>query len=270
MIPPETHIYVYEVQGDMDFDPPSPPSSFVGLWNEQGFSYLFFTAPEDWYVKDRICSPRELPFTRHEMRYKDWQRGLPAEGLRVAGVSFVPADHRGPPPGAIILDPSVVFGDGSHPTTRSCLRSVEYIVQREQVNSLLDLGTGTGILSLAAAAMGIENVLAVDRNRLAVATALENVRVNSLSSIIQVRHGEARWFLDEPFDVVVANLPFHVLRDLVPLRGVTVHKWWVVSGIYRDQSAILEELFSELGFQCHRHQHDPPWLTFIAHNENIR
>jgi ribosomal protein L11 methyltransferase len=265
MIPSDANIYVYEVRGDMDFEPPSPPSSFVGLWNEQGYSYLFFTSPEDQYVNNRICAAHQLPFSCHEMRYEDWQKGLPEEGLHVAGVSFFPVDSRCQPPGAIFLDPSVVFGDGSHPTTLSCLRSIEHIVQTEQVNSLLDLGTGTGILSLAAAAMGIENILAVDNNRLAVETALENVRANSLSSAIQVQLGEAGWFLDEPFDVVVANLPFHVFRDLVQFRGVNIHKWWIASGIYRDQGAILEELFTDQGFRCYRHQHTPPWTTFIAH-----
>jgi len=222
MISPETILYVYELHGDLNHDLPFPPASFIGLWNEEEFSYLFFTAPEDEYIKGVVDSGRVLFESRHEMKYEDWQVGLPADGLQLGGIHFVPRDHPYPPPGAIVLDPSVVFGDGTHPTTAASLSFMQHIVHSHHIESMLDLGTGTGILALAAVAMGVTRVVAVDKNKLAVRTARENVEANSAASVITIHEGEARLFIDEPFDLVAANLPFQVLRDLVTLNGADV------------------------------------------------
>ena len=262
MISPDALLYIYEIRGEMRDEIFIPPSSFVGLWNEEDFSYLFFTATEDDYVGRLVSSWGGALSSRHEMRYKDWQTGVPPGGVYVGGFIFVSADHPVPPPGSLLLDPSVVFGDGSHPTTVSCLRFTEEIIRKRHVGSMLDLGTGTGILALAAAAMGVERILAVDRNHLAALTAAENVRMNSLSSKVEVVEGEARLFLDRPFDLVAANLPFNILRDLIPLKEVPLHKAWIVSGIDARQGEVLIELFAEQGFQLLEHCADPPWVTF--------
>ena len=197
-------------------------------------------------------------------RSGDWQTGLPPHGIKVAGVCFVNPDHPAPPPEALLLDPSVVFGDGSHPTTNCCLGFMEEIIRAELITSMLDLGTGSGILALAAARMGVKRVLAVDKNRLAVRTARENVKVNALDAVIRVQEGEARLFIDQPFDLVTANLPFHVLRELIPLKGAALHRFWIVSGINEQQGETLKELFSDLGYETCRHSVDHPWVTFTT------
>lgn len=267
MISPDALLYIYEIRGELREDLFAAPSSYVGRWNEDEFSYLFFIAPEDDYVNSLISAGRGVLSSRHEMRYRDWQTGVPAGGLAVGGLAFVSADHPTPPASSILLDPSVVFGDGSHPTTVSCLRFMEEIVRTHSTESMLDLGTGSGILALAAAALGVQRILAVDRNHLATLTAKENVRMNFPSSRIEVVEGEARLFIDRPFDLVTANLPFTVLRDLIPLRGVPLQKIWVVSGIDSRQGEVLIELFSDQGFELLDHRADPPWVTFVAANK---
>jgi ribosomal protein L11 methyltransferase len=264
MIPPDTLLYIYEIRGDPGDRISNPPASFIGLWNEEGFSYLFFTKPEDEYVNDQICGSGLLLGSRHEMQYGDWQTGIPAQGIKVEGVCFVSPDHPSPPPDAILLDPSVVFGDGSHPTTNSCLRFMEEIIRAETITSMLDLGTGSGILALAAARMGVTRIVAIDKNRLAVRTAIENVKANRLVDVISIEEGEARLFIDQPFDLVAANLPFHVLRELVPLKAASLHRFWIVSGINEQQGETLKELFSEQGYDTCRHSADPPWVTFTT------
>jgi ribosomal protein L11 methyltransferase len=264
MISPDALLYIYEIRGDPGDNLADPPSSFVGLWNEEGFSYLFFTKPEDQYVDDAIRTCELGLGSRHEVRYGDWQTGLPPHGIQVAGLHFVRRDHPSPPPEALLLDPSVVFGDGSHPTTICCLRFMQEIIRAKSITSMLDLGTGSGILALAAARIGVRSILAVDRNRLAFRTATENIRANSLETVIRVREGEARLFIDQPFDLVAANLPFHVLRELIPLRAASLHKFWIVSGINEKQAETLKELFSEQDYEICRQTADPPWLTFTA------
>ncbi|MBM3302551.1 MAG: 50S ribosomal protein L11 methyltransferase [Deltaproteobacteria bacterium] len=269
MIPLDATLYVYELRGDVVSGVSDPPASFIGLWNEEEFSYLFFTAAEDAYVADISISTHMEVGARHEMKYADWQAGLPAGGIELAGVRFVSADHPSPPPGSVVLDPSVVFGDGTHPTTAATLGFLRELVQSHGIGSMLDLGTGTGILALAAASMGMSRIVAVDKNKLAVKTAKKNVKVSSYSSVIEVQEGEARWFVGRPFDCVAANLPFQVLRDLATGPGMDLHRFWVVSGINSDQAAVLKDLFVERGFLIGRERKDPPWVTFTAANSAL-
>jgi ribosomal protein L11 methyltransferase len=136
------------------------------------------------------------------------------------------------------------------------------IVSGHGISSLLDLGTGTGILALGAARMGIGRILAIDRNRLAIQTALANVEANVLTHVVRVERGEARWFMDEPFDLVAANLPFHVLRDLATHRKSDIHKFWIVSGINEGQAKVVKEIFAERQYSILDEIENPPWVTF--------
>ncbi|MCA1961872.1 MAG: 50S ribosomal protein L11 methyltransferase [Desulfomonile sp.] len=264
MIHPDTLLYVYEVPGDRRDVPPAAPATFIGLWNEDECTYFFFSGPEEEYVRSVVCSNSSIPHSVHEVHYRDWQDGLPREGLTVAGVQFVPSDMSNPPRDAVLLDPSVAFGDASHPTTLSCLRAMGRVFRMQTVNSFLDLGTGTGILALAAVRMGARRVLAVDRNVLAVNTARKNVEANSLCGIIMVREGDVRHFFETRYDLVAANLPFHVLREICVLDGANSHRTWVVSGISKNQGRTLVELFSEQGYRLIYEWADPPWVTFVV------
>jgi ribosomal protein L11 methyltransferase len=100
------------------------------------------------------------------------------------------------------LDPNVVFGTGYHPTTRTCLQALWEIYQEERPRKVLDLGTGSGILALAAAKWGAEKVLAIDCNGLAAETALRNVLSNGESHRIEVRMGKAEGFIEEEADLI--------------------------------------------------------------------
>jgi ribosomal protein L11 methyltransferase len=260
MIRSDARLYIYEIRGEIG-EPSEAPSSYIGLWNEDDFTYLFFTRTEDEFVNRLIGSNASQSF-RHEMDYRDWQTGLPAEGLLVGSLQFLAADYLNPPSHAILLDPSVVFGDGNHPTTGSCLSLLEQIITSDHVESMLDLGTGTGILSLAAAKMGLKHILAADKNRLAFRTASENVRLNKFESVIKVVEGEARLFLDRPYELAAANLPFGVLRDLAVRQGADLPTYWVISGINEQQGVVLKDLFFESGYKLIQEHQDHPWVTF--------
>jgi ribosomal protein L11 methyltransferase len=271
MISPDTLLHIYEVQGEVDVSASSVPATFVGLWNEEQFAYLFFTAAEDDFVAGILSEAALSVSSRHIIRYGDWQAGVPDKGVIAGGVQFVAGDCGSPPRGALLLDPSVVFGDGDHPTTLSCLREIEKLARSAHIYSLLDLGAGSGILALAAAAMGVRRIVAVDKNRLAARVARRNVELNSLSSVIQVVEGEARSFITNPFDIVAANLPFQVLRELAGLNAVKLHRFWIISGINAAQAEVLEELFIEQGYETlTRRQDRPPWATFTMVNNARR
>ena len=104
---------------------------------------------------------------RHELTYEQWQGGLELKPWLVGDLFFCPAWDPAPPPSGarrLLIDPGLVFGSGLHPTTRHCLELLWLRRQRAPLGRVLDLGCGTGILALAAAAWGAQEVLAVDLN----------------------------------------------------------------------------------------------------------
>lgn len=264
MIDPETNLFIYEIKRDLPDLLPDTPTSLIGVWNEEDFSYVFFSEPEDEYI-ERLCSDLDLAIScRHEMKYKDWQEGLPNAGLCISGVTFVPGPKLDQTDKFIVLDPSVVFGDGNHPTTQTCIEFLVEILRTGRIKLVLDLGCGSGILALTAARLGCRKVVAVDKNRLAVQATKRNVSLNKFETIIEIREGEARIFMDDQYDLILANLPFSVLRDIVVLKETSSKKVWIVSGINDDQAEILKTLFMEQGFVITRERTTPPWVTFVA------
>lgn len=264
MLSPDTPLYVYEIEGSIRNCLGVPPCSFVGLWNEDDFSYLFFTETQDDYVNKCLnCSDCVLR-ARHHTLYSEWQDTMPAGGVSMGDLLFVPDDHPSPPCGALLLDPSVVFGDGSHPTTVACLKFMLDLIPEMPVRSMLDLGTGTGILSIAAAALGVQRIVAVDQNALAVKTAVKNVRLNRLTSKVAVKEGDARTFVGDAYDLAVANLPFEVLKFIAELDQTANIRQWVISGISDSQGVLLEKLFSQKGFHRKLFRRDHPWISFVV------
>ena len=104
----------------------------------------------------------------------------------------------------IEIDPGMAFGTGTHETTGMCVELVEKYVSPGV--SAIDVGTGTGILAIAAAHMGARDVLAIDIDRVAVRVAKENVRINGFENVIRCQAGDLLENVDEVADVVIANI----------------------------------------------------------------
>jgi len=264
MISPDTELFIYEVKGRIESVISDSPATFIGLWNEDDFTYLFFTEPQDEFVESLTTSAGLSVSDRHQMKYCEWQTGVPAGGFVVRNLRFVAPGCGDVMPGDLILDPTVVFGDGAHPTTKSCLEFISELAETQVIDSVLDLGTGSGILSLAAAKLGAVKITAVDRNLLAAQTARDNVRLNGYEDVIHVHVGEARLFVHEHYDLVAANLPFSVLRELLTWRDASLHSTWVVSGVNSEQGKLLEQLLLEQDYVITREKLDHPWLSFVA------
>ncbi|MBR1561344.1 MAG: 50S ribosomal protein L11 methyltransferase [Clostridia bacterium] len=118
-----------------------------------------------------------------------------------------PGDH------IIEIDPGMAFGTGTHETTGMCVELVEKYVKPG--DAVIDIGTGTGILAIAAAHMGAKQVLATDLDAVAVRVAKENVAVNGFAEVIEVRCGDLLEAVDaDPADVVIANIIADVIIGL--------------------------------------------------------
>ncbi|MDQ2934407.1 MAG: 50S ribosomal protein L11 methyltransferase [Chloroflexota bacterium] len=112
------------------------------------------------------------------------------------------------------LDPGMAFGTGLHPTTRGCLRLLQEL--RPMPPAVLDVGSGSGILALAALKLGVERAVCFDTDAVAVEATLANAATNGLSDRVDARRGSLPEEVPERFPLVVANLVASLLVELAP------------------------------------------------------
>ncbi len=264
MISPDTLLFIYEIPGASEEHFPDVPQSFIGLWNEDDFAYLFFSNAEDEFIRAGLEKSGLELGGRHEVTYGDWQQLMPPQGMELGGIRFIHPGDGHVQKNTILMDPSVVFGSGLHPTSATCVEFLSDLMTSGNVHEALDLGSGTGILSLAGAFLGLRKITAVEKNRLAYKVTRENVKLNGFDQIVEVFLGEARVYLDRSAELVMANLPFSVLRDLVVMKDAELHNYWIVSGINREQADTLVDLFNDSGFKITHDRVTDPWVTFVA------
>jgi ribosomal protein L11 methyltransferase len=136
-------------------------------------------------------------------------------------------------PYSLIVSPGAAFGTGEHATTAMSLRLLEEVTRRRKPRSVVDLGTGSGILALAASCFGAERVVAVDIDPMAIATAKTNARLNKIENVDFQLGDVRRWNPRRKIDIVTANLFSGLLIQILPkLKRSTC---LVLSGVLRTQ-----------------------------------
>lgn len=135
----------------------------------------------------------------------------------------------------IEIDPGMAFGTGTHETTTLCIKLLEKYTDKD--DAVLDVGCGSGILSIAAALLGIKNILGVDIDPVAVEVSKENVELNGFSDVVQIQYGDLTKGIDYKADVVVANL----MADLVMMLSCDVAKHLKGKGIFISSGILIEK-----------------------------
>jgi ribosomal protein L11 methyltransferase len=167
----------------------------------------------------------------------------------------------------IFIPAGMAFGTGEHTTTATCLRLLADIADLLPANfAALDLGTGAGILAIAAKALGAGRVAAVDFDRVAVRIARENASANGFSKI-KISHGNVLTFsAHSSFDIVLANLFSDILIQAAPRIALTTRRggWLVFSGVLRDQVPAVAEAFAAAGFATPRVVAHGKWCAGVC------
>jgi ribosomal protein L11 methyltransferase len=209
----------------------------IGIWIEDDAAILFFHTPKDEYVRCLCQDAGASIIYQADLGYHDWEAGVAitsfaTKTLRVRPV-WEPQVVSTSDNLEILLDPSVIFGSGFHATTRLCLETLELLLLESgmEINSVLDLGTGTGLLAIAAAKLGVERITALDNNPLAVQVARHNVELNDCGDIVDVRHYDLMSGLpDMNYDLVISNLYKGLLIRLFDDQGFWHRGLYLVSG----------------------------------------
>jgi ribosomal protein L11 methyltransferase len=172
------------------------------------------------------------------------------------------------PPGQILLlmDPGMAFGTGLHPTTRMCLEEVEQRVCDGV--SVLDLGTGSGILAIGAALLGASPVLALDNDEVAVQSARRNCGANGVAEAVCVRHGSLA-DLDpaKTWEVVLVNILAPVIVQMLEeglSQVVRPGGLLILSGIIDNQAPEVEAAMDRAGIALEGQRQIKDWITLIG------
>jgi ribosomal protein L11 methyltransferase len=157
----------------------------------------------------------------------------------------------------IVIRPSMGFGTGHHATTRLCLLALQQVDLHDRC--VLDVGTGSGLLAIAASRLGAAHVVAIDDDPDACRAADENVSLNP-GAAVTLRRADVRAMAPEPFDLVLANLTGALLQQAAPrMRDLTAHgAQLVLSGFMRTEEADVLDAYS--GFSTTARTEEDEWL----------
>lgn len=165
----------------------------------------------------------------------------------------------------IELDPGRAFGTGSHPTTSLCLKLMEENIS--EGDSVIDVGTGSGILMIAADRLGASEIYGTDIDELAVESAKENLELNNISEDkAKVYKGDLISVVEnKKFDVVVANILADVLLILLHdiSKVVKPNGKIIFSGIIEDKCELLRREVESLGFTVEEIKADKEWRAML-------
>ena len=249
-----------------------------GIWD---VTVHFADAPDETSIRELVGLAagedvaKTIAFDTVEA--KDWVKATLEELVPVAAGRFVvhgQHDRARVPPNklGIEIEAALAFGTGHHGTTRGCLLLLDHVLKKYYPRRVLDLGTGTGVLAIAAAKALQRAVLASDIDPASVRVARDNARLNGTGDLVQVIHAtgfEAPQFARRgPFDLVLANILANPLRQLAgPMaRHLAPSALVVLSGLLSPQAAGVIAAYRARGLVPLRHLRIDGWSSLLLRN----
>ena len=165
------------------------------------------------------------------------------------------------------LDPGMAFGTGTHETTSLCLKLIEkYLGEKPQDKKVLDVGCGSGILSIAAALLGCSEALGIDIDEDAVQVADENVELNGVSHKVKIQPGDLIKGIDFKGDIIVANLMADLVAELAESAKAHLEQGgvFISSGILIEKKDMVADAVKAAGFDIVEIVEDGEWCAIAA------
>ena len=211
----------------------------------------------------------EIELTRQELAEEDWADNWKKyfEPARIThDLTIVPSwtDYEATTGEKIIkLDPGMAFGTGTHPTTKMSLFALEQVLRGGE--TVLDVGTGSGVLSIASSLLGAKDIYAYDLDDVAVRVAQENIALNAGTENIHVAAGDLLKGVDIEADVIVANILADILVNLTDdaYRLLKDEGYLIMSGIISEKCNLVRESAEAAGFFLETHMIQGEWNACV-------
>lgn len=211
----------------------------------------------------------DIELTRQELAEEDWADNWKKyfEPARIThDLTIVPSwtDYEVTTGEKIIkLDPGMAFGTGTHPTTKMSLFALEQVLRGGE--TVLDVGTGSGVLSIASSLLGAKEIFAYDLDDVAVRVAQENIALNAGTENIHVAAGDLLKGVDIEADVIVANILADILVNLTDdaYRLLKDEGYLIMSGIISEKWDLVRESAEAAGFFLKTHMIQGEWNACV-------
>lgn len=166
----------------------------------------------------------------------------------------------------IFIEPAMAFGTGTHETTRCCLELIDQICAKKSPGKALDVGTGSGILAIGMARLGVREVLALDNDPVALEAARANLQLNGIDGAVKLSDASVGR-LRRRFPLVVANIILETLLEMAgPLtQRVGARGSLILSGLLHDHVPAVKRRFR--GFRLERRKDRKEWSTLLLRKE---
>lgn len=238
------------------------------LAKSNDFDDVFLTIKRDLYNIDQEYT-QTISITEHEEKdlIKTWEQNVSTVEVGQKFIIKTPTERALTVDKRIeiVLDPSAAFGDGTHETTQLCLEMLGTNISHN--SEVIDIGTGTGVLAIAAAKLGAKNVLATDLNEGAVSQARRNAELNNVYIIVKKRdllNGDS--VADFKPNLIVANILGSVIFDLIldVSRLLRNDGLFIASGIIIEEKDSIYKQLNEHGFEIEKELNNNGWVAFAA------
>ena len=164
----------------------------------------------------------------------------------------------------IELDPGMAFGTGTHETTMMCTEALEDYVKPS--STVYDIGTGSGILGIVAAKLGATKVLGVDLDPVCVKVANENIEMNNVEDVVEIKNGDLLEVVEGKADIIVSNIIAEIIAGMTPDLKNYLNRGgiFITSGIIIEKISLVEKALIENGFKILEIKKLNSWACIIA------